>query len=132
MKFYTNLLPKTRDTDEYEIKLEDVNKTYTAIVEITGQRLAIDNHKSPISYLKIAEGKFRKLIEQEKITPKDRLKFGFFSDGDFVVNQEQKGQVELHGTVVKYAADRLHIEIPKTFRNFFKEGEEIIIQKNTF
>ena len=65
-----------------------------------------------------------------KIKPKDRLKFGYWAKGDFIINQNKKGEVVINGIVSRYSTDRLHVEIPKSYIHLFEEGEDITIVKD--
>ena len=118
-----------RDTQEYEIQWEYNDDNYIANIEITGQRLAIDG-KPVVVYLKKAQEKFKELIMKGKTKPKDRLKFGYWAKGDFIINQNKKGEVVITSIVTKFSGDRFHVEIPKSYRHLFEEGEQITIVKD--
>lgn len=121
-------LPSMRDAAEYSIEVEFNGQHYIAYVDITGQRVAFSK-QSMSELLDKAVQQFVDLVKMGKISPKDRPKFGFWAKGDFILNQDKK-YLKLNAPVSKSSGDRLHIEIPKSYRHLFEEGDSIKLIKD--
>ena len=124
-------LPKTRDVDEYILEWEYKQNKYVGFVEVSGLKKETEN-KPIMTYINETKRKFKEMISEGKIRPEDRFRFGYYVKGSFIINQNNKGKVEINGIASKYAGDRLHTEIPKIFRYLFDEGDKLKIIKDTF
>ena len=79
------VIPSTRiDTTEWMIEVTRDSKKYVGFVEVTGQRVAIDL-KQKKDYMLKGLKKFNELIREGKIKTTERLRFGFWAKGDFIV-----------------------------------------------
>ncbi len=127
---YHTIASTKLDTTEWMIEKIVDEKRYVGFVEVTGQREAIDR-KLKKDYLFEGMKKFQELIKKGDIKPSENVRFGFWSKGDFIIKENKKGYVEIKSIVAKYAGDRLHIEIPKSYRHLFEEGDEITLIKDS-
>lgn len=119
-------LAKTKDAEEFMLSINYKGNRYISFVEITGQRLVSEN-KNLKDYLDTAKTKFKEWIFKGEIKPNDRLKFCFWSKGDFVKIENKTKELSIKCNISKYSNDRLHIEIPKEYKHLFKEGEKVKI-----
>ena len=122
-------LKKTKDSEEYALIAEHEGKRYIALIDISGLRHAVDNFKDLGYYINDAKKQFEMFILNNKVKPKDRFTFRYWSDGNSIKFSEDTGSMEVKLRISRYSADRFHVEIPKKYIDVFKEGDEVRLIK---